>query len=95
MHRRKLLKKCASVLIAAAIAGCSDSTVEGDSGGSGRSDADGVGVSDSNDDFPNDTSRSESVDWISDSDELNEEYYMAYEFTLLQPITLDNTVEVV
>lgn len=91
MHRRELLKKCVSLPIVAALAGCSDSTVQGDTA---DPDSDGDGVPDRLDDYPRDSNRSQFVDSISDGDELNEDYYMAYDFTLSQPATLDYTVDV-
>lgn len=80
-----------------ALAGCASSGGGGGSGGgtpTDRPDSDGDGVPDAEDDFPDDSRRSVLLGEDSETVELNEDYYQAFEFDPSQPAVLDYEAEV-
>ena len=99
--RRDFLK-VSSAVITAGIAGCASDGGNGGSDGGGVSsgesnevqDSDGDGVPDSEDDFPNDSTRSELLSEGSESYDLNEDYYQYLRFSPSQEATLSYEAEV-
>jgi hypothetical protein len=98
--RRRFIQG-ASAVIVAGIAGCTGDRGDGSGGGGGDfggddepQDSDGDGVPDNEDDFPNDSTRSELLSRGSESYDLNEDYYQYLQFSPSQPATLSYDAEV-